>query len=276
MFLNKEDFDIHEIKVCINNGTTLNDANRQSKFNTHQYIKNSKEMHKVFEDCKKVVDNTFEVATACNVSLKTGEYFLPEYPVPEGETFDSFLSSEAQKGLTKLLKKQPKNLHQKYTERLDYELKSITKTGFSSYFLIVADFIKWSKENDIPVGPGRGSGAGSLVAYCLDITELDPIEHDLLFERFINPERISMPDFDIDFCMDKRDQVISYVSSKYGQGAVSQIATFGTMAARAVVRDVARALGRPYGLGDRIAKMIPTTPGITLNQAIRASLFLNN
>ncbi len=270
MFLNKEDFDIHEIKVCINNGTTLNDANRQSKFNTHQYIKNSKEMHKVFEDCKKVVDNTFEVATACNVSLKTGEYFLPEYPVPKGETFDSFLSYEAQKGLSKLLKKQPKNLHQKYTERLDYELKSITKTGFSSYFLIVADFIKWSKENDIPVGPGRGSGAGSLVAYCLDITELDPIEHDLLFERFINPERISMPDFDIDFCMDKRDQVISYVSSKYGQGAVSQIATFGTMAARAVVRDVARALGRPYGLGDRIAKMIPTTPGITLNQAIKS------
>ena len=179
------------------------------------------------------------------------------------------MSSEAQKGLTKLLKKQPKNLHQKYTERLGYELKSILKTGFSSYFLIVADFIKWSKENDIPVGPGRGSGAGSLVAYCLDITELDPIEHDLLFERFINPERISMPDFDIDFCMDKRDQVISYVSSKYGQGAVSQIATFGPWQQERLL-GMLQSIRETLWLGDRIAKMIPTTPGITLNQAIKS------
>ena len=151
---------------------------------------------------------------------------------------------------------------------MDYELTQIHATGFSSYFLIVADFIQWSKDNDVPVGPGRGSGAGSLVAYALGITALDPIEHNLLFERFINPERISMPDFDIDFCMDKRDMVIDYVGQKYGKSAVSQIATFGTMAARAVVRDVARALGKPYALGDRISKMIPFIPGMTLEKAI--------
>ena len=269
MFCKKEDFDIHEIKVCINSKTSINDSNREKLFSQEQFIKSSKEMEALFsKQFKMALKNTFEVAKSCNVSLSTGEYFLPEYPVPSGESFDSFLEKQAFKGLEAIVKDFNKDQQNEYIERLKYEISEIKKTGFSSYFLIVADFILWSKSNDIPVGPGRGSGAGSLVAFALGITELDPIEHNLLFERFINPERISMPDFDIDFCMDKRDKVINYVSEKYGGDAVSQIVTFGTMAARAVVRDVARAIGKPYSLGDRIANMIPTTPGVTLKQSI--------
>jgi DNA polymerase-3 subunit alpha len=270
MFAQKEDFDIHETKVCINTGKTLNDSNRERLFTPEQFFKSTKDMSDLFGDCDPdtLVNNTYAIAQKCNVTLTTDQYFLPEYPVPKEHDFNSFLSELSKKQLEEIINSYSAEKKDIYQQRLDYELTQIHATGFSSYFLIVADFIQWSKENDVPVGPGRGSGAGSLVAFALGITALDPIEHNLLFERFINPERISMPDFDIDFCMDKRDMVIDYVGQKYGKSAVSQIATFGTMAARAVVRDVARALGKPYALGDRISKMIPFIPGMTLEKAI--------
>ena len=267
LFAKKDDYEIHETKVCINTGKTLNDPNREKPFSDEQYFKSSDEMQKLFNGFDELIDNTNEVAKKCNVSLHTKGYFLPEYPVPEEHDFDSFLVDLSTKRLSRLIDKFEKSKQKNYLQRLEYELNQIKKMGFSSYFLIVFDFIQWSKDNGVPVGPGRGSGAGSLVAYSLGITTLDPIDHGLLFERFLNPERISMPDFDIDFCMEKRDSVIDYVSKKYGADAVSQIATFGTMAARAVVRDVARAMGKPYALGDRISKMIPFAPGMTLDRA---------
>ena len=267
LFAKKDDYEIHETKVCINTGKTLNDPNREKPFSNDQYFKSSDEMQKLFNGFDELIDNTNEVAKKCNVSLHTKGYFLPEYPVPKEHDFDSFLVDLSTKRLSSLINKFEKAKQKTYLQRLEYELNQIKKMGFSSYFLIVYDFIQWSKDNDVPVGPGRGSGAGSLVAYSLGITTLDPIDHGLLFERFLNPERISMPDFDIDFCMEKRDSVIDYVSKKYGADAVSQIATFGTMAARAVVRDVARAMGKPYALGDRISKMIPFAPGMTLDRA---------
>jgi DNA polymerase-3 subunit alpha len=224
-------------------------------------------MNDLFKDCDSLITNTNELAKKCNVSFDTKEYFLPEYPVPKQHNFDTYLEELANNRLNTFINKFTNQKQDEYKSRLHYELDQIKTMGFSSYFLIVYDFIEWSKNNDVPVGPGRGSGAGSLVAYALGITTLDPIDHGLLFERFLNPERLSMPDFDIDFCMEKRDLVIDYVSKKYGAGAVSQIATFGTMAARAVVRDVARALGKPYALGDRISKMIPFAPGMTLDKA---------
>ena len=270
MFSQKEDFDIHETKVCINTGKALNDSNRERLYSPEQYFKSTKDISNLFSDCDPdtLINNTLAIAQKCNVTLTTDQYFLPEYPVPKDHDFNSFLSELSRTKLDEIIKSYSLAEKEIYLKRLDYELTQIHATGFSSYFLIVADFIQWSKDNDVPVGPGRGSGAGSLVAYALGITALDPIEHNLLFERFINPERISMPDFDIDFCMDKRDMVIDYVGQKYGKSAVSQIATFGTMAARAVVRDVARALGKPYALGDRISKMIPFIPGMTLEKAI--------
>jgi len=270
MFLQRADFDIHETKVCINTGKTLNDPNREKLYTPAQFYKSSTDMADIFSEygAEALIANTYLIAQKCNASFVTDEYFLPEYPVPENHDFNSFLSELSNNKLHKIIVLYSPEKKINYQERLDYELKQIHATGFSSYFLIVADFIQWSKDNDVPVGPGRGSGAGSLVAFALGITALDPIEHNLLFERFINPERISMPDFDIDFCMDKRDKVIDYVGQKYGKNAVSQIATFGTMAARAVVRDVARALGKPYALGDRISKMIPFIPGMTLDKAI--------
>ena len=267
LFAKKDDYEIHETKVCINTGKILNDPNREKPFSNEQYFKSSDEMQKLFNGFDELIDNTNEVAKKCNVSLHTKGYFLPEYPVPKEHDFDSFLVDLSTKRLSSLIDKFEKAKQTTYLQRLEYELNQIKKMGFSSYFLIVYDFIQWSKDNDVPVGPGRGSGAGSLVAYSLGITTLDPIDHGLLFERFLNPERISMPDFDIDFCMEKRDSVIDYVSKKYGADAVSQIATFGTMAARAVVRDVARAMGKPYALGDRISKMIPFAPGMTLDRA---------
>ena len=267
LFSEKHDYETHETKVCINTGRTLNDPNRQKPFSTEQYFKSPDEMHSLFKGFEEIIDNTNEVAKKCNVSLYTKGYFLPEYPVPKEHNFDSYIADLSNKRLSKLIQAFDADKKRIYEQRLNYELDQIKKMGFSSYFLIVYDFIQWSKDNDVPVGPGRGSGAGSLVAYSLGITTLDPIAHGLLFERFLNPERISMPDFDIDFCMDKRDSVIEYVSKKYGSEAVSQIATFGTMAARAVVRDVARAMGKPYALGDRISKMIPFAPGMTLDKA---------
>ena len=267
LFLNQDDYEIHETKVCINTGKTLNDPNREKIFSDQQYLKSADEMKELFNDFMCVVDNTNEISKQCNVSLKTKGYFLPEYPVPKDHDFNSFLVALSNERLEVLIKDFKEEKKEEYKNRLNYELNQIKNMGFSSYFLIVYDFIEWSKNNDVPVGPGRGSGAGSLVAYALGITTLDPIYHGLLFERFLNPERLSMPDFDIDFCMEKRDLVIDYVSKKYGEGAVSQISTFGTMAARAVVRDVARALGKPYALGDRISKMIPFAPGMTLDKA---------
>ena len=268
LFGNREDFEIHETKVCINSGKTLNDPNREKMYSEEQYFKSQDEMKDLFKDFPEVLSNTLEIAKQCNLSIEPDGYFLPEYPVPEGQDFDSHLKSLVEENLDKLIANFTKYQVEEYKVRVKYELDQIKTMGFSSYFLIVYDFIKWSKNNDVPVGPGRGSGAGSLVAYCLGITALDPIKHGLLFERFLNPERISMPDFDIDFCMERRDKVIEYVTSKYGKDAVSQIVTFGTMAARGVVRDVTRALGKPYILGDRISKMIPFEIGMTLEKAI--------
>ena len=267
LFANQDDYEVHETKVCINTSKTLNDPNREKIFSEQQYFKSSKQMNDLFKDCDSLITNTNELAKKCNVSFDTKEYFLPEYPVPKQHNFDTYLEELANNRLNTFINKFTNQKQDEYKSRLHYELDQIKTMGFSSYFLIVYDFIEWSKNNDVPVGPGRGSGAGSLVAYALGITTLDPIDHGLLFERFLNPERLSMPDFDIDFCMEKRDLVIGYVSKKYGAGAVSQIATFGTMAARAVVRDVARALGKPYALGDRISKMIPFAPGMTLDKA---------
>ena len=267
LFAEQDDYEIHETKVCINTGKTLNDPNRERAFSEHQYFKSPQEMMELFKDYDSLIDNTNEISKKCNVSLETKGYFLPEYPVPKKHNFDSFLKEISTQRIESYIKDFDSKKHSEYLDRLNYELEQIKTMGFSSYFLIVYDFIEWSKNNDVPVGPGRGSGAGSLVAFALGITTLDPILHGLLFERFLNPERLSMPDFDVDFCMEKRDMVIDYVSKKYGSESVSQIATFGTMAARAVVRDVARALGKPYALGDRISKMIPFAPGMTLDKA---------
>ena len=267
LFANQDDYEVHETKVCINTSKTLNDPNREKIFSEQQYFKSSEQMENLFKDCISLIENTNEISKKCNVSFDTKEYFLPEYPVPKEHNFDTYLEELSNARLHSYVKNFKKDQQEEYKSRLSYELNQIKNMGFSSYFLIVYDFIEWSKNNDVPVGPGRGSGAGSLVAFALGITTLDPIVHGLLFERFLNPERLSMPDFDIDFCMEKRDLVIDYVSKKYGDGAVSQIATFGTMAARAVVRDVARALGKPYALGDRISKMIPFAPGMTLDRA---------
>ncbi|MDC1424180.1 DNA polymerase III subunit alpha [Gammaproteobacteria bacterium] len=267
LFAKPDDFDTHETKVCINTGKTLNDPNREKIFSQEQFFKSSDDMAKLFKGFDSLLENTNEISKKCNVSIHTKQYFLPEYPVPDEHNFDSFLVDLSKKRLQEFINDFDDEKNKIYTDRLDYELNQIKTMGFSSYFLIVYDFIQWSKDNDVPVGPGRGSGAGSLVAFALGITTLDPIYHGLLFERFLNPERVSMPDFDIDFCMEKRDKVIEYVSNKYGSNSVSQIATFGTMAARAVVRDVARALGKPYAVGDRISKMIPFAPGMTLDKA---------
>ena len=203
LFANKEDYDIHETKVCINTGRTLSDPNRKKAFSSEQYFKSSDEMYELFTDIDEVVTNTNEIARRCNVSIDTQEYFLPEYPVPNEHNFDSFLNELAFKNLNEFIKDFDDDKKSIYIKRLDYELEQIKTMSFSSYFLIVYDFIEWSKNNEVPVGPGRGSGAGSLVAFAIGITALDPIEHGLLFERFLNPERLSMPDFDIDFCMEK-------------------------------------------------------------------------
>jgi len=273
-FLKKEDFDAHEARVCIHDGTILDDPGRKIRYREDQYFKSIAEMQREFCMIPNALANSVEIAKKCNVFIEFDEVYLPNYKVPDGVTIEEFLSIESKNGLEG--RKFNKNRKDEYLKRLEYELTVINKMGFPGYFLIVADFIKWAKENNIPVGPGRGSGAGSIVAYALKITDIDPIEHELLFERFLNPERVSMPDFDIDFCMDGRDKVIEYVSNKYGKHAVSQIITFGTMAAKAVVRDVGRVLGHPYGFVDRIAKLIPFELGITLDKALGSEEQLNN
>ena len=263
-FIHESDFAAHETRVCIREGVTLNDKRRAQEYTPQQYLRSPEDMTNIFKDIPEAIENSVEIYKRCNMELKLGDSYLPNFPIPDGIGLDDYFAQKSQAGLNERLPTHSKE----YEERLQFELKVIRSMGFSGYFLIVADFIEWSKKNDIPVGPGRGSGAGSLVAYSLKITDLDPIFHGLLFERFLNPERVSMPDFDIDFCMDGRDRVIEYVSQKYGREAVSQIITYGTMAAKAVVRDVGRALGHPYGFVDKIAKMIPFELGITLNKAL--------
>ena len=276
-FLEQDDFDAHEARVCIAGSYVLADPNRPRLYSDEQYLKTQQEMKALFADIPQVIDNTLRLATRCNVTLTLGINVLPEFPVPEGETIESFFRAESIRGLNHRLDKlfpieartdNWSEFRQKYDERLEYELEVILSMGFPGYFLIVMDFIRWAKANGVPVGPGRGSGAGSLVAYALNITDLDPIHYDLLFERFLNPERVSMPDFDIDFCIEGRDRVIDYVAQTYGREAVSQIITFGTMAAKAVVRDVARVQSKSYFLANKISKLIPKTPGITLSQAL--------
>lgn len=284
-FINQEDFDAHEVRVCIAGSYVLADPNRPKEYSDAQYLKTQKQMSDLFADLPTVIDNTISLAKRCNVILTLGENRLPDYPVPVGESIESFFRSESARGLDKRLDKlyppisrgdDWADVRKPYDERLKHELDIILSMGFPGYFLIVMDFIRWAKANGVPVGPGRGSGAGSLVAYALNITDLDPLHYELLFERFLNPERVSMPDFDIDFCIEGRDRVIDYVASKYGREAVSQIITFGTMAAKAVVRDVARVQGKSYGLADKISKLIPKTPGISLTQALEQEALLND
>ena len=275
-FAVEEDFEAHEVRTCIHTGHVLEDNSRPKHYSPQQYLRTADEMHALFADLPGAIENTLEIARRCNVQLHLGEYFLPDFPIPAGMTMDEYFVQVCEQGLDARLDflfgdlspEQFERKKQQYYERLKFELDIIIQMGFPGYFLIVADFIQWAKDHGIPVGPGRGSGAGSLVAYSLKITDLDPIEYDLLFERFLNPERVSMPDFDVDFCMERRDEVIDYVSRHYGRDHVSQIVTFGTMAAKAVVRDVGRVLGHPYGMVDGVAKLIPNELGITLKKAL--------
>ena len=285
MFLDKKDFDAHEIRVSVSEGSTLEDANRNKSYFRDQYLCSQQELDDVFKQIPVAIENTYNIAIRCNVELELDQPCLPNFPVPKGMSEADYLIKISQEGLEQRLDKikkfnkdNNKNIDESiyivYKDRLKEELDVIINMGFPGYFLIVADFISWSKDNDIPVGPGRGSGAGSIVAYALKITDIDPIPYDLLFERFLNPERVSMPDFDVDFCMDGRDKVIAYVAEKYGSHRVSQINTFGSMAAKAVIRDVGRVLGHPYGMIDKIAKLIPLDLGMTLSQALKDSIEL--
>ena len=269
-FLRAEDYEAHEARVCIQQGHTLDDPRRPRYYSQSQYLRNADEMSALFADIPEALANTLGIARRCNLELPLGETHLPLFPVPENHNQDEWLIQQAMQGLAHRIHagQIDKNREEIYRERLDTELKVILGMGFAGYFLIVADFIRWAKEQRIPVGPGRGSGAGSLAAYALDITELDPLQYDLLFERFLNPERVSLPDFDIDFCMDRRDEVIEYVAQRYGREHVAQIITHGTMAARAVVRDVGRVLGYAYGFVDQIAKLIPFDLNMTLDRAL--------
>ena len=271
-FLDKSDFYAHEARVCIHDGRLLSDKRRERRYSEEQYFKSSEEMQELFADLPEALENTVHLAQRCNLEMKFDTHHLPDFPTPDQMDVETFLRQESEAGLNNRLEQHAATRQyseEKYTERLDLELGVINAMGFPGYFLIVADFILWAKNNDIPVGPGRGSGAGSLVAYALGITDLDPLVHELLFERFLNPERVSLPDFDIDFCMEKRDLVIDYVARTYGRDQVSQIITFGSMTAKAVVRDCGRVLGHGYGFVDSIARLIPLTLGITLEQALK-------
>ncbi len=269
-FLAEDEFDVHEARVCIQDRTQLADPSRQRKYTAKQYLRTPEEMAVLFADLPEALTNSVAIAQRCSLPLKLGESRLPDYPVPDGRSADDFIRAESADGLAQRLARRIADgvSDDIYHARLQRELDVICTMGFSGYFLIVADFIRWSRANGVPVGPGRGSGAGSLVAWVLGITDLDPIEHDLLFERFLNPERVSMPDFDVDFCMEGRDRVIAYVADKYGRDRVSQIITYGTMAAKAVVRDAGRVLGHAHGFVDRIAKLVPFEVGISLDDAL--------
>jgi DNA polymerase-3 subunit alpha len=277
-FLDEREFEVHEARVCIQQGRGLGDTDRPRLYSKDQYLKSPEDMAALFHDIPEALENSVEISKRCNLDLSLGQSYLPAFPVPQGLTAEQFLRSESDAGLDRLLERKAareqmpesqfnvQRAH--YERRLSDELSVICDMGFAGYFLIVADFIRWAKDQKIPVGPGRGSGAGSLVAYVLGITDVDPLQHDLLFERFLNPERVSMPDFDIDFCMEGRDRVIEYVAERYGRDRVSQIITYGTMAAKAVIRDAGRVLGQPYGFVDRIAKQVPFEIGMTLEKAL--------
>ena len=273
-FTTPDDFRAHEARTCISEGYVLADTRRPKNFTTEQYFKTQAQMAELFADMPEALTNSVEIAKRCNLTLTLGKNYLPNFPTPNGESLNDFLVDEAHRGLLARLEvlypdadKRAAKLPE-YEARLEFETKVINQMGFAGYFLIVADFIGWAKSNGVPVGPGRGSGAGSVVAYSLGITDLDPLEYNLLFERFLNPDRVSMPDFDIDFCQEGRDRVIDYVKQKYGLDAVSQIATFGTMAAKAVIRDVGRVLDLPFHFVDGISKLIPMELGITLSDAL--------
>jgi DNA polymerase III subunit alpha len=270
-FLQADDFKAHEARVCISQGYVLADQRRPKLFTAEQYFKSQAEMAQLFADIPQALQNATLIAQRCNLEIELGKSRLPAFPTPAGVSIDEYLRTQAEAGLARRFAKlsltEPDQA--RYRERLAFEIRTIIQMGFAGYFLIVADFINWAKQNSVPVGPGRGSGAGSLVAYSLGITDLEPLRYDLLFERFLNPERVSMPDFDIDFCQDGRDRVIDYVRGKYGEQSVSQIATFGTMAARAVLRDCGRVLDLGYSFCDQLAKLVPVQPGklITLADA---------
>lgn len=280
-FIHRDDFNSHEARVCIHEGRGLSDPDRPRNYSENQYLRSSAKMSELFADIPAAIENAFEISRRCNLDLQLGHSVLPAFPVPAGQTEADYLAAEAGKALQAKLdelfaaNETPANEQPArsapYFERLRTELDVITSMGFPGYFLIVADFIRWARDNGVPVGPGRGSGAGSLVAWVLGITDLDPLHHDLLFERFLNPERVSMPDFDVDFCMEGRDRVIDYVAERYGRDRVAQIITFGTMAAKAVIRDTGRVLGQPYGFVDRIAKLVPFEIGMTLEKALDQS-----
>jgi DNA polymerase-3 subunit alpha len=273
-FMDQDDFRAHEARTCIAEGYIMADHRRPKLFSHEQYFKNETEMAALFSDIPEALQNSVEIAKRCNFEFTLGKNYLPDFPTPNQEKLEDFLISESKKGLEVRLKElfpdevKRNEVRSEYDERILFETSIINQMGFAGYFLIVSDFINWAKNNNVPVGPGRGSGAGSLVAYSLGITDLDPIQYQLLFERFLNPDRVSMPDFDIDFCQEGRDRVIDYVKQKYGAGSVSQIVTFGTMAARAVIRDVGRVLDLPFNFVDGIAKLIPMELGITLEDAL--------
>jgi len=273
-FLDRDDYKAHEARVCIAEGYVLGDKRRPKSYSPENYFKTQAEMVELFADLPEAIENAVHIAERCNLTLELGKSRLPDFPTPNSEPLEAFLASESHAGLVNRLELLYPDAIQReaqratYVERLDFEIKTIIQMGFPGYFLIVADFINWAKKNGVPVGPGRGSGAGSLVAYSLGITDLDPLRYELLFERFLNPERVSMPDFDIDFCQEGRDRVIDYVKKKYGAHAVSQIATFGTLAAKAVIRDVGRVLDLGFNFVDQFAKLIPNELGINLKDAL--------
>lgn len=280
-FVSADDYKAHEARVCIAEGYVLGDRRRPKHFTEQQYFKTQAEMTTLFADIPTALANSVEIAKRCNLGLELGINRLPLFPTPNNESLEQYLRDQALIGLEKRMvtlfpdaNERARHLP-KYRARLDFEATTIVQMGFAGYFLIVADFINWAKLNGVPVGPGRGSGAGSLIAYSLGITDLDPLRYDLLFERFLNPERVSMPDFDIDFCQDGRERVIDYVKQKYGADSVSQIATFGTMAAKAVVRDVGRVLDLPYNFVDQLAKLVPFELGMTLKKAREVEPQLN-
>jgi DNA polymerase-3 subunit alpha len=274
-FLERDDFEAHEARVCIHQGVVLTDPRRPRHYTEQQYLRSQAEMQTLFADIPEALENSVEIAKRCTVTLSLDKHFLPRFPVPDGYTIESYFCETAKKGLEDRLKLSTVP-RQAYDLRLQTELDVINKMGFAGYFLIVADFTRWARENGVSVGPGRGSGPGSLVAYALKITDLDPLAHDLLFERFLNPERVSLPDFDIDFCMEGRDRVINYVMQTHGRDSVAQIITYGTMAARAVVRDVGRVLGMSYGQVDKLAKLIPFEIGMTLDKALEQEELLRD
>ncbi|HMA09721.1 MAG TPA: DNA polymerase III subunit alpha, partial [Ramlibacter sp.] len=281
-FTLEDDYEAHEARVCIAEGEILGNQRRVRKFTREQYFKSAAQMERLFADVPSAVANTAEIARRCNLVLELGKPHLPDYPTPNGMPIEAYFRFASQQGLQeRMLHLYPDAAQRaaampRYTQRLEFEMETVVKMGFPGYFLIVGDFINWAKGHGCPVGPGRGSGAGSLVAYALKITDLDPLQYNLLFERFLNPERVSMPDFDIDFCQSNRDRVIDYVKEKYGKEAVSQIVTFGTMAARAAIRDVGRVLDMSYTFCDGISKLIPNKPGqhITIEGALKVEPLL--